>query len=198
MLVRPRVFGGILFNGLLVVAIIVMLLAMWWVMQSTGTHLRPHIQSRTIALLSEIEGGLDDYKIDHGSYPINPAENREDAAIEGARVLYQHLSGDFDLDGEFDSDDPDAKVYVDSLDFKSSQKANKGTVKVSPGGHFYATEPYGNPIRYLCDPPNRIVGSKIDIRTLNPTYDLWSTGKVRSGDNDEEARAKWITNWGAQ
>ena len=158
----------------------------------------PMQQKRTIALLAEIEGGLDDYKLDHGTFPINPAENREEAAIKGAQILYQYLSGDFDLDGEFDHHDPDAKIYVDSLDFKSSQRANIGTVGIGEDGNYMAIDSYGNPIRYLCDPPNRVVGGKQELRTWNPTYDMWSTGKVSPRDDPDEAREKWITNWGAQ
>ena len=191
---RPKHLRGLL----LTVAGLLWLLLLFLVFSTEVYIDTPMIQKRAVALLAEIEGGLDDYKIDHGTYPINPAENRDEAALEGAAILYQHLSGDFDLDGEFDDHDPDAKIYVESFDYRSSTKANKGTVGMGPDGQYMATDPYGHPIRYLCDPPNRVVGGKIEIRTYNPTYDLWSTGGASPGDTSDKARAKWITNWGAQ
>ena len=155
-------------------------------------------KKRTINFLAEIEGGLDDYKIDHGTYPINPAEDRNESAKKGAAVLYKHLSGDYDTDGKFDIEDEEAKVYVDSLDYVSSVKANKGTVGLGANGEYVAVDSYGTLVRYLCDPPNRIAGGKIELRTLNPTYDLWSLGGAPPDKEDTESRSKWITNWGAQ
>ena len=181
---------------LIVIALIAMLAGM--VLAAAGGIQNNMVKKRTIALLAEIEGGLDDYKIDHGTYPINEADNRNAAAKKGANVLYKHLSGDYDLDGQFDVADDDAKTYVDSLDFTSSAKANKGTVGLAANGDYVATDSFGNLIRYLCDPPNRIVSGKREIRTLNPTYDMWSLGGAPPNSNKPESRAKWITNWGAQ
>ena len=181
---------------LIVISLIAMLAGM--VLAAAGAIQNNMVKKRTIALLAEIEGGLDDYKIDHGTYPINEADNRDAAAKKGAEVLYKHLSGDYDTDGKFDIADPEAKIYVDSLDYVSSSRANKGTVLVGVSGGYVAVDSYGSLIRYLCDPPNRIVGNKRDIRTLNPTYDLWSLGGATPGKDDTESRAKWITNWGAQ
>lgn len=181
---------------LIVISLIAMLAGM--VLAAAAGIQNNMVKKRTVALLAEIEGGLDSYKLDNGIYPINEATDRDEAAKKGANILYKHLSGDFDLDGEFDVDDVDAKTYVQSLDFKSSQKSNKGTVMIGADGAYVAVDSYGNLIRYLCDPPNRIVGNKVEKRTLNPDYDLWSLGGAPPGDNDDKARAKWITNWGAQ
>ena len=152
------------------------------------------LKKRTQAFLAEIQGGLDNYKIDHGTYPINAAVDREAAAEEGAFVLYRELSGDFDLNGELD---PGGKIYVESLDFKSSQRQGKGTVGIAAGGTYVAMDPYGTVVRYLCDPPNLIINGEQTIRTLNPTYDLWSLGGAKPGETDLANRSKWITNWGA-
>ena len=181
---------------LIVIALIAMLAGM--VLAAAGGIQNNMVKKRTIALLAEIEGGLDDYKIDHGTYPINEAEDRNESAKKGANILYKHLSGDYDLNGEFDVADNEAKIYVDSLDFKSSARANKGTVMLAANGDYVAVDSYGNLIRYLCDPPNRIVGNKVEKRTLNPTYDLWSLGGAPPDNDEPESRAKWITNWGAQ
>ncbi len=188
--------GFSLIELLIVVSIIAVLAAM--VMAASAAIQAKMVRNRTVAFLAEIQGGLDNYKIDHGTYPINPAENRDAAAMDGAHILYKYLSGDFDLDGEFDTDEPDNKIYVEGLDYKMSQKQAKGTVALNSGGQFVAIDPYGNLIRYLCDPPNRIVGGKVEIRTLNPTYDLWSLGGAVPDKEDLENKSKWITNWGTQ
>jgi len=159
-----------------------------------GTPRGSMARNRTATFLAEIQNGLDLYKIDHGEYPPNPAVDRDEAAKYGAHVLYKYLSGDFDGDGEFDAGDPSNKIYVASLDFRSSEGQGKGTVGVDAEGRYIATDGFGNPIRYLCDPPNRM---PYEIRTLNPTYDLWSIGEAEPGQNDLENKSKWITNWGA-
>ncbi len=160
-----------------------------------GTPIGGMARNRAQAFLSEIQGGLDLYKIDHGEYPPNPAVDRDKAAEYGAHVLYKHLSGDFDGDGEFDLDDPANKIYVESLDFRSSQRQGKGTVKIDAEGRYIATDGVGNPIRYLCDPLDPKTQQR-EIRTFNPTYDLWSIGEAEPGKNDLENQSKWITNWG--
>ena len=164
----PRKFARAfsLIELLIVISLIALLAGM--VLAAAGGIQNNMVKKRAVALLAEIEGGLDDYKIDHGTFPLNEAENRDAAAKEGAAVLYRHLSGDYDTDGEFDHHDDDAKIYVDSLDYKSSTKANKGTVGVGVGGQYVVTDSYGSLVRYLCDPPNRVVGGKIEIRTYNP------------------------------
>ena len=49
---------------------------------------------------------------------------------------------------------------------------------------------WGNPFHYQCQAPNT---PPKDRTTMNPTYDLWSTGGQK-GDSQEE-RTKWISNW---
>jgi len=194
-LVQRQRSGFSLIELLIVIALIALLAGM--VMAASAAIQGKMLRNRAEAFLAEIQGGLDLYKIDHGTYPINEANDRDAAAKHGAHVLYKHLSGDFDpVDGEFDLDDPENKIYVESLDFKSSQKQGKGTVGIGLGGDYVAMDPFGGLIRYLCDPPNRVVGNKQEIRTLNPTYDLWSLGGATPGEDDMENKSKWITNWG--
>jgi prepilin-type N-terminal cleavage/methylation domain-containing protein len=190
---RPKAFS--LVELLVVIALIAVLAG--FVMAASSAIQAKMLRSRAEAFLAEIQGGLDGYKFDHGTYPINRAEDRQTSAKEGGHVLYKYLSGDFDLDGEFDLADSENKIYVDSLDFKSSQRQGKGTVGVDGGGRYVAMDAFGNLIRYLCDPPNLIIGDKQVIRTLNPTYDLWSLGGAVPDKEDIENKSKWITNWGA-
>lgn len=193
--VRRKRSGFSLIELLIVIALIALLAGM--VMAASAAIQGKMLRNRAEAFLAEIQGGLDLYKIDHGTYPINPADDRDAAAKKGAHILYKYLSGDFDpVDGEFDLADPDNKIYVESLDYKSSQKQGKGTVGIGLGGEYVAMDPFGGLIRYLCDLPNRVVGGKQEIRTLNPTYDLWSLGGAVPGEDDMENKSKWITNWG--
>ena len=49
---------------------------------------------------------------------------------------------------------------------------------------------YGNPVRYLAQPPNISVDER---QTKNPTYDLWSIADA--DPTKDEDQAKHITNW---
>ena len=188
--------GFSLIELLIVIALIALLAGI--VAASAGAIQARMLRTRTEAFLAEIKGGLDNYKIDHGTYPINEANDREDAPKEGAFILYKHLSGDYDpVDGLFDQDDPANKIYVESLDYASSQKQGKGTVGIDGRSRYVAMDPFGGLIRYLCDPPNRVRSGQQEIRTFNPTYDLWSLGGAAPGDTGFDAESKWITNWGA-
>ena len=192
-----RKAGGFSLVELLIVIALIALLS-GFVMAASSAIQAKMLRSRAEAFVAEIMAGLDNYKIDNGIYPVNPAIDRDNAAKEGGHVLYKFLSGDFDpVDGEFDLTDPDNKIYVASLDFATSQRQGQATVQISLDGKYVATDPFGGVIRYLCDPPNRIVGGQQQIRTLNPTYDLWSLGGAKPGSEDMEDKSKWITNWGA-
>lgn len=167
------------------------------VMSNTDATKGGMVRNRTEVFLTEIQGGLDLYKIDHGEYPPNPAVDRDKAAEYGAHILYKYLSGDFDADGKFDTDDPSNKIYVESLDFRSSQRQGKGTVGIDPDGRYIATDSFGNPIRYLYDPRDPKTNQH-ESRTLNPVYDLWSIGEAEPGGEGMENKSKWITNWGME
>jgi len=159
----------------------------------------PGIQTRVNrnqveAFIAEIESGLSKYQIDHGIYPQNPGGggDRDTAGIEGASVLYKHLSGDWDENGTADiqeNEDSDEKVYVAKLSYKENENSKNPRSDVI-GGEFMVIDTYGNPIRYLAEPPN----IKPEERTtINPTYDLWSI--VDADPGVEEDQAKHITNW---
>ncbi len=155
----------------------------------------PGIQSRinrgkVEAFIAELEGGLSKYQIDHGSYPLNePTGDRDSAGVEGAAVLYKHLSGDWDLDGEVDFE-KNEKVYVPKLDYESNREAREPRA-MSIGGKYMVIDSYSNPIRYLAQVPNLPPNQKRE--TYNPTYDIWSITDADPKKTDESA--KYITNW---
>jgi prepilin-type N-terminal cleavage/methylation domain-containing protein len=158
----------------------------------------PGIQSRinrgkVETFIAELESGLSKYQIDHGSYPLNePTGDRDKAGIEGAAVLYKHLSGDWDLNGEVDFAQNE-KVYVPKIDYVSQREAREPR-SMSIGGRYMVIDSYSNPIRYLAQVPN--LGPNEKRETYNPTYDIWSITDA-DPDNEKEA-AKYITNWQGQ
>jgi len=158
----------------------------------------PGIQSRinrgkVETFIAELESGLSKYQIDHGCYPLNePTGDRDKAGIEGAAVLYKHLSGDWDLNGEVDFAQNE-KVYVPKIDYVSQREAREPR-SMSIGGRYMVIDSYSNPIRYLAQVPN--LGPNEKRETYNPTYDIWSITDA-DPDNEKEA-AKYITNWQGQ
>ncbi|MDF1826348.1 MAG: prepilin-type N-terminal cleavage/methylation domain-containing protein [Verrucomicrobiales bacterium] len=147
--------------------------------------------------IAELEGGLSNYQIDHGIYPQNPPTgDRDQSGILGAQVLYKHLSGDWNLDGEVDSklsgDSKDEKVYVPKL--AMAQNEGSGDPRASDIGGYMVIDAYGNPIRYLAEAPN-LKPDERNEEMRNPTYDLWSIADADPDDPGDEA--KYITNWGA-
>ncbi|MEX2577651.1 MAG: prepilin-type N-terminal cleavage/methylation domain-containing protein [Verrucomicrobiales bacterium] len=157
----------------------------------------PGIQSRVNrqkveALLAEIEGGLSKYEVDHGIYPQNRMEsgNRDGVGVEGASVLYKHLSGDYDEDGAVDFEQNE-KVYIPKLAYEENEDA-RAPRSLFIGGEYMVIDSYGDPLRYIADPPNI---PQDERQTMNPTYDLWSI--AGADPTDPEEQAKHITNWQA-
>ncbi|MBL9156876.1 MAG: hypothetical protein JNJ70_05380 [Verrucomicrobiales bacterium] len=153
----------------------------------------PGIQSRinrgkVEAFIAELEAGLSRYQVENGIYPLNESSgDRDKSGIEGATVLYKHLSGDFDLNGEVDEKE---KIYVPKLDYFSNRNAKEPRSSVI-GGDYMVIDSYGNPVRYLAQPPNLKKGQNRETR--NPSYDLWSITDADPSDPEDEA--KYITNW---
>lgn len=143
--------------------------------------------------LAELEAGLSKYKIDNGSYPQNaPASEtqaeRDVTGIDGAKVLYKELSGDRDLDGEVDMENNEV-VYVPRLSYDENKNAKEAR-STAIGGSYMVVDPYGDPIRYLAQPPNIPSEERV---TFNPTYDIWSI--AGADPTDPERQAAHITNW---
>lgn len=150
-------------------------------------------RNRVERFMAELKAGLSSYQIDHGIYPQNPPtgtgqSDRDAAGIEGAEVLYKSLSGDWDLDGAVDLA-TNEKIYVPKLSFDENLNA-KDPRATSIGGRYIVVDPYGDPFRYLAQPPNI---DPEDRLTFNPTYDLWSI--AGSDPTATDRQAAHITNW---
>jgi type II secretory pathway pseudopilin PulG len=156
----------------------------------------PGIQARinrgkVEAFLAELESGLSRYQLDHGIYPLNePSGDRDRTGVNGAAILYQHLSGDFDLDGQVDFE-KNEKVYVEKLDFFSNRDSREKRSDAI-GGQYMVIDSYGDPVRYLSQPPNLPRGQQ--RLTRSPTYDLWSI--AGNDPNSPNAENAFITSWG--
>ncbi len=135
--------------------------------------------------MKELEAGLSSYKLDNGMYPINPTDE-----IKGANVLYKFLSGDFDEDGKLDDESVGTKIYVEGIDWNTSKNQSQQRVGKNPNGGYALVDPFGNQLRYLCEPPGRK-----NKKTRNPTYDLWSLGGAQPGSTATKDVSRWITNW---
>ncbi len=136
--------------------------------------------------VKELTAGLSSYKLDNGWYPINRTD-----PVQGAFVLYQYLSGDFDIDGNLDPATSDTKIYVPGIDWNTSKSQSQQRVG-EVGGKYALVDPFGSPIRYLCEPPG--VKDK-NRKTRNPTYDIWSLGGSDANATNTKARSNWLTNW---
>lgn len=157
--------------------------------------------------LAELGNGLEDYRIDHGIYPLNPdgtgggigTPGTDVEAVRGSFVLYRHLSGDFDLDGQIDAD---GQPYVEGLDFWSNSGAttvSRATRRsASLSGGYAVIDPLGSPVRYIAAPlggttEHRDIQKELNQR--NPTYDLWSIAGTDPVSPDFSDQANWVTNW---
>lgn len=185
---RPGAFSMV---ELMVVIAIMVILAGLLIASLPGIQARIN-RGKVETFLAELEAGLSRYQLDHGIYPLNqPTGDRDISGLNGAAVLYQHLSGDFNLDGEVDFQ-TNEKVYVERLDFFSNRDA-KEKRSDNVGGQFMVIDSFGDPVRYLAQPPNLPRGQA--RLTRSPTYDLWSiAGTDPRAPNAENA---FITNWGS-
>jgi prepilin-type N-terminal cleavage/methylation domain-containing protein len=184
--------GGFSMIELMVVVGIMVILAGLLIAALPGIQSRIN-RNKVETFIAELESGLSKYQIDNGTYPLNePGGDREIAGIKGAAVLYKHLSGDWDLNGEVDFTQNE-KVYVPKIDYFSQREARERRSD-SIGGQYMLIDSYSNPIRYLAQVPNLAPGEKRE--TYNPTYDIWSITDANPDNPDESA--KYITNWQGQ
>lgn len=183
---RPPAFSMV---ELMVVIGIMVILAGLLIAALPGIQARIN-RGKVEAFLAELESGLSRYQLDHGIYPLNePSGDRDRTGINGAAILYQHLSGDFNLDGEVDFA-TNEKVYVEKLDFFSNRNAREKRSD-AVGGQYMVIDSYGDPVRYLAQAPNLPRGQQ--RLTRSPTYDLWSiAGNDPNAPNAENA---FITSW---
>ena len=189
---------------LMVVVLIIVVLSGIIIASLPGIQNRVN-RGRVEAFLAELQSGLDRYEIDNGLYPVNEPNGtgpgtRESDGLAGSVVLYRHLSGDYDQDGELfeptgdrDPGDNDYEIYVSKLDGQTNENAQvKRSIGDPSGSGYLVIDSYNSPIRYLAEKPNK----KGDKLTRNPTYDIWSIVDTNPRDaSDPKVQSQYITNW---
>lgn len=204
---REQISGFSLIELMVVISIIIVLAG---ITAAAMPGIRATINRKnTTAFLAEITSGLEKYQIDNGIFPQVPeAGSRSERGLNGSEILYQHLSGDFNLDpeGKADAvegigDGPEEKIYVQKLDYWSNRKSDRKR-SYSPSGSgppFYVIDTFNSPVRYIADPPNLLPPSSKQNgkkrTTFNPTYDLWSTVGADADSEDSAVQSRFITNW---
>ncbi|HUF64071.1 MAG TPA: type II secretion system protein GspG [Verrucomicrobiales bacterium] len=179
--------GFTLIELMTVVTIIAVLAGIMLAVISAATNSARRKQARI-----EIEAmtlALDRYKVEFGEYPAVAGGSGNPETM--AKCLYQALSGDGSdmIDGVTDGASSTGEagsatgglVFLDTAiyDRDKVRRNNRGFVH----GNYYLQDPFGQPYHY------KRAGEGVD--TQNPTYDLWSLGTDKTGDNPES----WITNW---
>ena len=213
---RPVAFT--LIEVLTVVAIVAMLSALGFA--ATRFAQNKARQSDTIAILQDIGKSIQEYKEERTVYP-RPALEEEETQIEGtswkvggAKMLYQVLSGDGNdaikggekmstgQPGSAKSEtDPDAgKVYMDTIVAPTQQQIEdkKHMKLVEPAGDtgYYVIDAWRHPFQYQIAErdKNGVISNEIRMHSSS-NYELWSYGPLKKPEEDEEAMAKWISNW---
>jgi|AntRauTorckE6833_2_1112554.scaffolds.fasta_scaffold07597_3 prepilin-type N-terminal cleavage/methylation domain-containing protein len=134
-----------------------------------------------INLLSK---GLEDYRFDHGVYPGD-----DDAAGAAGtsqtnmlfKALYHGLAPN-NLNATVTDEDKPEKIYIAELDpSNKNQRWLKGT-----GGNQTIVDPWGNEYRYRH-------GS--NDASMNPDFDLWSTGSDGTEEEGEQTDKDDISNF---
>ena len=180
-----RASGFTLVELLTVIAIIVLLVGI--TIGILGFATKKGALSKAEGQLALIVSGLQRYEKEFGEFP-EPVDN-SGKGKGGAKALYQALSGDGDnhlvlagaeggspSSGKVGSSEEPLVEGIDPLANKHGLVSNDLAL-VDPFGHYW---------RYR----KHVEGDPGD-ETRNKTYDLWSIGDDRTGENE----AKWIKNW---
>ena len=142
--------------------------------------------SREMAEFMALSTALESYKVDHGTYPSDPQTTERLRTntvydpvyyVPSSEVLYRALSGNFDGD----------PATTSTLDGKRYYAFTPQMLRITPTGHTYVIDPWGNSYGYST------FGAVHpgDPAANNPTFDLWST---RAGRHLKD-KSNWVKNW---
>lgn len=159
-------------------------------------------RNRTVASHATLKAGLEQYNEKEGEYP-EPATTGKTTNVSNTRVpvggglmLYQAITGDGD--NEIKLNTPGSNVSDGQVDADESDRSINGNLPksmiVQSSDGYYIADGWSRPFQY----------SKGGTNSVNPSYDLWSYGKVKVGTGMPEdlnskkssaITATWIKNW---
>ncbi len=175
-------------------------------------------RNRTVGALGAIQAALELYKEKFGEYPEAEAPLEVDTFsgdtlhVGGAHMLYQAITADGSSAIKL-ATTPEGGVSESDGRVSDMEKENSISASPLPKSIIYPpnvpagtmrprilVDGWGRPFQYTkADPdPNH------EPVTVNPTYDLWSFGPLKSKSlasdsldlkKDPEASASWIKNW---
>ena len=168
-------------------------------------------RNRTVGAHAAIKAGLEQYKEKFGEYP-EPEDVSTTTQIGGstyrsggAQMLYQAITGDgssaIKLSSSADAEESNGKI--EETEMENVINGTLPTTIIYPPPSQMAAGESGE--RLLVDGWYRpFQYSKGEADTLNPTYDLWSFGPMKTGASasysidakrDTVTSATWIKNW---
>lgn len=182
---RSRAFT--LVELLTVMAVIAILAGL--TLSTVGYVQKRAARSRTESEIQALEGALEAYKADNGTYPRDSATdtlNPRTAVTPSnyaaaAKFVYGELAGDRDWDRVTDDG---ATRYFEFRPEMLSPTNSKSKVN-------YIVDPFGFCYGYSTVGSLATSGSSATEAGYNPTFDLWSTG----GQTSTSGTVRWISNW---
>jgi prepilin-type N-terminal cleavage/methylation domain-containing protein len=166
-----------------VIAIVVILVGM--TVGILGSAQKKAGIEHTKGQLALIQNWLEQYKEAYGEYPPSETSNGRDS--EGAKVLYQALTGDGNnlIGGDEGSNGKleDSELKANKSWIDPSHDSN-GLVAKDKKKEYVLKDAFGNAWQYM----SYVKG---DNQLHNSTYDLWSYGS----DQDKREESRWIKNW---
>jgi general secretion pathway protein G len=148
--------GFTLVEMLAVIAIIVILAAL--VVQGLKFAKEKERLNKAKVQIALLAKAIEEYKLDNGAYPPSSSATGENSTADLRKVLY--------LDGKNDSS---VKIYLSDLDVTSTQgwvSEDSETAEI--------LDPWGNEYFY-----------RTGTGSINPDFDLWSSGKDSQTNADD-------------
>jgi prepilin-type N-terminal cleavage/methylation domain-containing protein len=164
---------------LVVIAIIAILAGL--LIQTAGFVQEKAGRVRAESEIKAIEAGLENYKLDFGSYPAQA----DAGANNSTKVLIQELAlYPITKAAEYGNRKP-FEFPIKMLDGYKSGSGDSYDVVLGKSSNLI--DPFGNPYHYQFDPSPTADNSD---RSGNGSYNIWSQGKKNSSEEK-----LWIKNW---
>ena len=154
-----------------VVTIIIILAGL--VLGAMGFVSEKQAQNRVKVQLALLSKGLEEYKLDFGTYPATADSPKGE---NNSKILFNALYWDSNNDGQTAgtgnaTGDASQKIYVPELDPATNKQ---GWTSGKPSVKTKIVDPWNNEYRYRTAVD---ASGKPNSATQNPDFDLWSIGK---------------------